>query len=385
MKTSSISVGGLILFVLSFLLVTPVFGVFKISSSLISFLCVVGYFLFRENFNRGVNVASLKLFISLSLIVSLSLLTTGNIKDWASSFIFISSLIFAYNVDEKTLVSFVKLSTIFIGILLFGALISLLYKLSGGSELFFIENPDGRLNYFYPFSFSNSVWSSLLRPSGIYDEPGAFSFFICGLVTLRVLTKSNVRITTMILLLGLITLSVAHVVFTIIYFLSFKWNLKRLMLAGLVVFCGFLVVKSTSNRSLIYNTFFIRFVITESGEFHGDNRSVNFMNALDLIREKPLRIVTGINDDEQVIKDGEFGANPLGFVLNYGFVLSLPYYIVLMVFISALKNGRKYLVVFAFGLLLLQRDYLYVVSYATITSVILVLYIKRKTDKWILN
>ena len=137
-------------------------------------------------------------------------------------------------VVEKEVVGFVHLSTFVLIFLCVGALLSFFYALLGGAPLWGFPNPDGRENYLYLLSLTNSVWGGFIRPSAIYDEPGAFSFFICSVVTLRVLLGFDKKLTWFLALSGLITFSLAHIIFFVFFALSQKVRLKHILLTVLV-------------------------------------------------------------------------------------------------------------------------------------------------------
>lgn len=86
--------------------------------------------------------------------------------------------------------------------------------LSGSESIFQIENPDGRPNYFYVLSFSNSIYAigelRIIRASGLFDEPGAFALYCCFALMLtnyfHVVTEAWARkVANRILILGVIS------------------------------------------------------------------------------------------------------------------------------------------------------------------------------------
>lgn len=279
--------------------------------------------------------------------------------------------------------------TVFIFALLLGALISLLYKIIGGDALFYIENPDGRLNYFVPFTFTNSVWGNFLRPAGIYDEPGAFSFFICSVVTIRSLLRSNPNVSFWILLIGMVTFSLAHIVFLITFVLSFKGHTARWCIYLLMIALIFLLTLSAVGAyEIFYNIFLIRFELVEGGGLHGDNRTKLFLNTLQILTTDLSHIITGLNDElrnnsesflKRYGKGMDTGANPLNMLLKLG-LMSLIYYLSLIfLIIMGVSRGRSGFFLLGFAALLLQRDYIFVISYCYVASMVIILsYRERK-------
>lgn len=274
-----------------------------------------------------------------------------------------------------------KIASKFIYFLIFGSFVSLIYLKMGGGELYTFLNPDGRTNYLFPFTLTNSFWDELIRPSGIYDEPGAFSFFICTTVVLRDLLGFSKKNSFIMLISGLITLSLAHVVFLIIYLLNFRISFRNLLISFFTMFLGFIYFSNIDKSDILYNVFFIRFTINNSGKLIGDNRSQNLLNAYDLLKKNPQYIITGIPKKSDLsLNEKEYGANPLGFILNYGLVLFIPYLIIVLIFLSSIFRGLQYSSLFGFGLLILQRDYLYVLCYGFLISACLLIYLKKLRD-----
>jgi hypothetical protein len=60
------------------------------------------------------------------------------------------------------------------------------------------------------------------------------------------------------------------------------------------------------------------------------------------------------------------GENPLSPLVSSGIFISWPYYLTLAILFIAPVFGRKYMVSFAFGALLLQRPYMLGIGYSLI-------------------
>lgn len=332
-------------------------------------------------------IFAITLILSISFIpaiyqTSLQILTTP--VYFLYSLLIIS--LFAKNEFER----FTKFYTIFIIILLIGALVSLTYKVLGGEALLYFENPDGRKNYVVPFTFSNSVWQNFIRPAGIFDEPGAFSFFVCSAVTIRTLLKHNSNISFWILVVGLITFSLAHIIFLVTFILSHREHtIKWCVYIAIVLLGLFLILIAVGAFDIFYNVFLIRFEITDGGRLHGDNRSRLFFNTLHILNSDIALMITGLSDELRnnpssffmvYGENMETGANPLNMLLKLG-AMSLFYYITLIyLFFQGVVRGRSGAFLIGFGALLLQRDYIFVISYAFVVSMIIVLTYREKEN-----
>lgn len=383
MRLSRSTFVGLIVFIISFVLVSPLNSFIGLNSTFIFLVLTIFYFFLNKNYKRPINRNWFILSVILSLILSLSIFLTNSIENYLSSLIFIISVLIAKNLNSHEREAYINISTKFMFLILFGAYIGLMWKILGGVELWNFPNPDGRLNFLFPFTLSNSVWGNLIRPAGIYDEPGAFSFFLCSLAVIRDIFGKNKRITLGILVLGMITLSLAHILFFFIYLLQFVTSIKRFTMIVITSITLLFSTQFISKDSIIYNVFLIRFTINDDGQIHGDNRTKNFIEAFNILRENPKLIISGRKSSNSILVNQiEYGANPLGFILNYGILLSIPYFLMLITFISSIFKSKKYASILGFGFLLMQRDYIYVISYSMVSAMILIgyLYISNKEN-----
>ncbi len=303
---------------------------------------------------------------------------------------FFMAWISIFAMDDKDLNTFIKVASIFVLILLIGAVIGFLYTLGGGTEVFSIANEDTRSNGFYLTTFSNSYLGRIIRPSGIYDEPGALSFVICLVAALRKLRGFSNGFTWVILILGFFTLSIAHLIYVILHLFQDmrKWNLKSIsifILAGLMIS---LLISQSALWDVLSEYFFARLKF-EDGQMAGDNRSalvvnsVNYLNAnvflfgldVDCIVRPAICQQKGYN---------QFGDNPLGPLVWGGITLTFPYYLIVF---WALIKGIKHVnfIYIGFFLLLLQRidvmSYGYALLIAILTYVIILQHTRRTRDQ----
>ena len=115
-----------------------------------------------------------------------------------------------------------------------------------------------------------------------------------------------------------------------------------------------------------------RATITESGQVVGDNRTGRMVNAAKHLSAHPKSIFFGADPScrfEQDICKKKFppmGENPLSPLVLHGIFISWPYYVTLAILFIAPVFGRKFIVSFAFGALLLQRPYMIGIGYSLI-------------------
>jgi hypothetical protein len=274
--------------------------------------------------------------------------------------VFLFTLVLFFLFKKEYTEPFIDISSWFIFILIAGAFIGFVYALNGGRSIFDFSNPDGRINHIYLTTTSNSVMGKIIRPAGIYDEPGALSFFICSICLLRTLYHNNDNITFFFLLGGIITFSLAHLIVFIcfiVYYLCNYYKKKKTILYVVVaifvciVFIGFFY-ESFEKR------FFSRLRIDNStGLIAGDTRTNLFNNAFKLLDLKVFfwgfdKTMYSSNPSVTV------GENPLMPIVNYGLFNSGYYYIFLsIIFLSGMIQRRYFFIILAVCLLFFQRPY----------------------------
>jgi hypothetical protein len=352
----------------SVIILSPVFlTIWSIRSNIFSLICLFLVWV-SKNFRSSRK--------SLFIVSVLLLLTFFNVFYWgqatfkAGVYLY-TSLFVVFLLTSEDLYKFTNSLTTLLLFLLVGGLIGFVYAYYGGGALFTFPNEDTRLNSFYLSTLSTHYVDGLIRPSGIFDEPGALSFIVCICVALRESLGMDRRQSWVMMLLGLITLSTAHAVFIALFWMKVKWISPQDILKSIVViFLILLLLTSFDNPVNTIVTYILgRFEIV-NGAFHGDNRSaliINSYNYLDLrtflfgldgncIMGSPLcptKLYTG------------YCCNPLTLIVHYGIFLSLPYYSAIA-YLAFKFVQRKDLIILGVLLLLLQRPYTHAFGYATL-------------------
>jgi hypothetical protein len=281
----------------------------------------------------------------------------------------IAAAIVFYAVDRNVLERFSNIASFTLLIMALGAWAGFIYGLLGGDSLLTIENPDGRFNDLFLTTFSNWWAGNLIRPSGLFDEAGTLSFVICFIAALRHQLGQSKRLTWQLLLLGIVTASLAHFIYVLFHavqdrqlVLSKKKYIFSALLLGLIVFANFDLFDSAGSE-----VFFSRFVVDE-GQFSGDTRSQLFEQAARRIDGEIFYF--GLDSDcitsPPVCAQrnyGIFGETPAGLVLLLGFFLSAPYFFVLSATLWKAFRQRDF-VLLALFLLLLQRPYVGIFGYS---------------------
>jgi hypothetical protein len=374
------------------ILISPIFALINGISTSITFL----FFAISLYFNFDRKERFLKYYIILFCYYIFICIVLSIFHQEVSfiplPFFFLTSVYFVLISSNNDIVKFVDFASNIIFLITFGALVGFFYAFFFGQPSFIFKNPNGLENQVFLTTMTNSRWGNFIRPSGIYDEPGALSFFICGICFLRHLLNFEKKRTRLILFLGLITFSVAHVIYMAFHLISdsnfkFKINLiKKSFYFILISISIYFILSYTGTWEWISLIFFGRFQSESSGLFPGDNRSMFFFNALEYISKHPLNILFGesmkTNFENVSFDYGVVGSNPLMPILSFGIFISLPYYIILLLLFISIIKGRKYFVSIGFALVLFQREFFLVVSYSMIFVLVFrILYINLINEK----
>jgi hypothetical protein len=189
------------------------------------------------------------------------------------------------------------------------------------------------------------------------------------------------------MLLGFITISLSFFIFFLcflldefIYSRQKKTFIRYLIISFIAIAFLYFLIPSIS---FILDRFAERLHF-ENGSFAGDNRTILAVNSFNYLSKNVF--LWGLNVDCML---GHFicnsfhflnyGENPLSPLVHYGFLVSFPYYIILVLFILASIKERKF-IYFGVFLLLLQRPYVMQYSYSIL--ILLVLFSIFKFSKY---
>jgi hypothetical protein len=239
--------------------------------------------------------------------------------------------------------------------------------MNGGGAIAAFSNPDGRINQLFLTTLSNTVIGNFIRPSAIFDEPGAFSFFICFIAATRHVLELPKQKTWILMIGGLITFSIAHVVYLIAHFLSEKIFSRGALLATLliVLFATLIVFANPKVMEVVNSQIYERSAATGGAV---DTRMTLLMNAFNNLDARAL--LFGVNSAYVTTPDtfsGQhvaMGENPLAPIVLTGMLGSMPYYLMVIWLLAYGIKKKKNLVFVGLGLLLLQRPYVMNFGYA---------------------
>ena len=360
-----------------------------------SFLIIpFGILLFFWNLIRGISksIAALSLFIiSWGLLASLLAQSKSQIgiSILITTSIIIAEIIKRSATEENTIATMNK----FMMAILIGAWISVVYFLLNGNPVLTIQNPDSRDNNLFLTSFSNSsdydFWG-IIRPSGIYDEPGALSFGVTIIVILNEIINPRRKYSLIMMLLGLVTLSVTHALITAIYvfYYIFKFNwIPRLITLILLSAPLIVIVNNLPSDSVLAMNFINRFVI-EDGSIRGDNRSSQVEIFFKIVKndiEISTRGHQAITNDSSTKRYTiDQSSNPFSMWFNYGLLMWAIYFTtmlyILFMTIKYIRTSNIFISGVLLFIILLQRPFIHDSGWG-VAVWLLILLISQKSDK----
>jgi hypothetical protein len=250
-------------------------------------------------------------------------------------------------------------------------LLALILSTAGFPRLFTIRSLD-----FVPFSLLYGDMS-FKRVAGFMHEPGQLSFYICACVVYRELLGLNRMRSVVILALGLLTQSLAHIVFTaffVVYLMFGVFGRAHAKKGGsfLVVITALVIVMSTGllNWAVDRAATFISSP-EEWGRFVSFNYSLLRLDSWSSVvfGPSPSLAARQLEPGEMFSNEFEgvsiYGENPLSPLIFGGLLGSWPYYLFIIAAVfSFYRLKGKGLLLLSFSLLTLQRPYTLEFPYA---------------------
>jgi type IV secretory pathway VirB2 component (pilin) len=284
-------------------------------------------------------------------------------------FFILSSLLLAQSTPRE-ISRYVDVASWVMLVLVVGGVIGLMLAAAGVTPLFSFPNPDGRSNFFFYTTLTNAYWSGWIQASGIYDEPGAFSFMICAVAFMRHVTGRGYRLTWTLLGLGLVTFSLAHLVFMAVFALAERISLRRVafVILGVVLLLGAARVVGLHQT---YQQYLFARVTLDAAQQRGFQGRIQLaQNAVHALTTVDRAVMFGVDSDCTVDyascrqKWLYMAENPFGPLAHHGLLLAWPYYLFLALGVGFLLAGRRNLAFLALTLLFLQRPFVMSFGYS---------------------
>jgi len=370
-----------LVFVFGFLSISPLVGLIglPVRGAFWVALCVLPFLVFTFLGGKLKIQPFFILFACAALVLgSITAIYWGEPRFAYYSIFFILS-VYMFSVLSSTEVSLlVSIASHFLLILVVGAWIGFLLAQSGVQPNFSFPRTifSGQTIDVYYTTITNFVRGDFIRPAGIYDEPGSLSMYICAVAAARHLMRKNSRYTWVLLSLGFITFSLAHLIYVVVHAFSEKIKLRGVMLVMLAAIVSLPLLISSGLSDAFQSQLSYRLSFDSDGNLRGDNRSFRFYNAAEYIGADSRVFLFGL-DPELAYPVGAsyrnynaIGENPLFPLVATGIFVSWPYYFFLaFLFVFAL-NGRRHLVLFGIALLFLQRPYVLNLGLSTLAVMV---------------
>ena len=235
----------------------------------------------------------------------------------------------------------------------------LVYDIPPGFQ--FLQH-DGRTGFFYYLTFTNTVFNTdgftIIRYSGLFDEPGTVSFGCMFALILNKLILKNRKSELLLLILPLFTFSLAHFITSVLYVLLFYWSKTKLISSFVISLLGlYLLINSTKGTeySRIYDLTLARLEINDEGELSGNSRKDETESCLKYFKQNPI-----IGWGKTYFSKGEGkgdGVNGTNIYYNgalYGILgFIFPYIFIYYITLQSLLLTNKSLCILAYILLII--------------------------------
>jgi len=370
-----------LVFIFGFLSISPFVGFIglPVSGSFWVALCVIPFLLLTLLSGNLRVHSSFILFISATVALgSITAIYWGEPRFIYYSIFFLSSVFMFSMLSKEEVSSLVSIASHFLLIVVIGAWIGSLLAQNGVQPMFSFPRSifSGQTIDVYYTTITNFVRGNFIRPAGIYDEPGSLSMYICAVAAARHLMRKNSRYTWVLLILGFITFSLAHLIYVVVHAFAEKIKFREVLLVILAAIVSLPLLVSSGLSDDFQSQLSYRLSFDAEGNLKGDNRSFRFYNAAEYIGSDTRVFLFGL-DSELAYPVGAsyrnynaIGENPLFPLVATGILVSWPYYLFLaFLFIFAL-NGRRSLVLFGIGLLFLQRPYVLNLGVSTLAVMV---------------
>jgi hypothetical protein len=288
--------------------------------------------------------------------------------------------------SRGTIVKAIELSSYLLIVLLVLAVASFFFVFFGGQPVGIYVSPEQREIYWIWGSLAyiyHTPIGTLARPTGIYDEPGTFSFVVCAVAAVRHLCGLKRSTTWMILSLGLFTFSLAHIVYVAIHFLAESSKFRFVLRLALpLLVAGFLLHQSGA-ISAFNEALLSRFgsSASEGRLIAGDNRTIHLQqDAAKIVSSSGMAMLFGHREAENC-------CNPLWPMVERGLLGSWPYYLILLVLLGFGLASQRNIVLIGVALLFMQRPMVQSAGYSFLAAVPLVVILssrfRRHSLAWI--
>jgi hypothetical protein len=122
------------------------------------------------------------------------------------------------------ILSYLKWISNILVFILAGAIFGVISHLFGIESFATFYNPNGDESLMYFFTLTNASAGNIIRPSGVFAEPGYLGFIVASVLFLRQIYSFKFGITSFLLFTTLITQSIAYILFFIFFIVGVSSN-----------------------------------------------------------------------------------------------------------------------------------------------------------------
>ena len=365
---------AILLLIHSYLLISPFVHAYvpiSLISLSLSLLIIVSLIYLRCSTRIRKSLFLITLFILCPFVISAIYWESFVLSIYPKFLIF--SIITVWMLEARTHLYFIKYSTVFLFFQCILAIIGFVYAAFGGQPILDVTIGWGRTFSFYLTSFSVTNYVGFIRPSGLFDEPGALSFFTCFVAVLREIYHQNRKYTILLLTLGFITLSLAHAIFVFLYLFHVSIITKRWKV--LIIFVTSTIFTLLILNSFLEKNYLIDYAISRATSDVEGGRGALMVNAYEIIRSGDwLSFVFGV--DSNCLTDyidncryiyPAMGENYLSLIAFAGVGPSWIYYFyTFLIIILLFVKPRVAFPLFALSVLFWQRPVIFMIGYSIV-------------------
>lgn len=261
-----------------------------------------------------------------------------------------------------------------------GGIGGIVYSLFGGQPLLDVQ-VGYRTTSLYLTTFSFATIGNIIRPAGIFDEPGALSMYVAIVTMFNDTLGQNRKLNLILIALMIFTGSLAGVVVAVLYIAlsNAMRSSQRKRFALVATFAGAVLLMQilfpTNLVTTTLDTFYTERFKLVDGRLSGDNRTNQIEEFFALVDSKILLV--GERNSTNNYDTYDISSNPFSITFGYGLLISIPYFFMLIWMVWMAISNRFQNSYSSLGLvsLLVQRPYIYNMSWSIlIVSVIWLLH-----------
>jgi hypothetical protein len=360
-------------------------------ASVVMLMSIFSFLFVLIVYERKIEILVL-LLVLLSLVTSL--ITGLYWSNWTVALfpsLFCMSLLVASTASKKELDSVIEIGSVILLMMLLGAWVAFFIGIMGVPSLGTFYAAGGRGIEFYYTSLGIPYPGNFLRVTGIYDEPGSFSFIICMFAFFRHISNMDKKFTWILLLLGFVTFSLAHLIYVVIHLAAerniFK-TFRRLIIIGSVFLLAITIVDVWP---FFEQRLFHRLEVSSDPTkvFVGDNRTKYLLSSIAFIKDQlDFRTFIFGADVSCIVSTGNCGQfapyvgfNPFSPMILYGILISWPYYLFLLFALGFGVIRKEFWPLFAVALLFFQRPSMFSAGYATLAAMAIIVVVRSSSFK----